>query len=461
MKKLFSLLIAFLVVISLSACTEDLQPKVTELETQIATLEAQIATLEGEKDTLETSLQDEEDSNDDLTAAVATANTSIEELQTEIAALQAKIYDNVVTLSISYEDGSVSSKTAAFNDEFEGSLFDLLTDTYTVGAYDSEYGHYLYQVEDLHPLNGAYIAFSKNDEMAMVGVDDITFTNGDEFQFEISWYDMTEKAVYDAINVFLEQQAGEYVNDQAVNYHVIAGLHILGVVDEYATTQELSALVDLMPKTTNKEYFKAIVTAESAGLYLSTLYADFNEIVATGGWGATSYGLQALYANEHSTDFSSYDAAALTYLLANEPKDAGINSGAIDMIALSNYTDNEDVNTLVADWVDMVKANQLQTGGVQDLDFGWGQSEDASTIAQAILGLVAADVDPTSEDFTKDSDMVARLVEYQLEDGSFYWHIGDCDANTAFSTPQAFLALVAYQAYSNSGTAVNPYSFNE
>ena len=83
-------------------------------------------------------------------------------------------------------------------------------------------------------------------------------------------------------------------------------------------------------------------------------------------------------------------------------------------------------------------------------------------MSQVIMGLIANNIDPTGDDYTKGTNnLISRLTEFQTDTGSFYWVLGDdVTEDLSFSTPQAFLALVVYQQYSNTFTAVNPYEIN-
>lgn len=444
MKKLFSLIAALVLVLSLSACTEDLQPKVTELETKITELEAQITTLE------------------DAEAALETAKA---DLEAQIALLQAQLFDKVITLSVTTMDGTVQSNTIGVNDDYEGTLFDLLSASFDVTATVSQYGHMVTGLEDLKPSNGAYISFLKNGEASMVGVDGAVFEDGDVFSFELSWWDMTEKAVSDALDLFLVNKAADYVNATSIDYSVISALSILGVVEDYVTQAEVQTYVDGLTLTTTNDYFKAIVILEAAGLDSTSLQTTLATMAAPASYGGTGYQLQAFNANETTVDFSAFQALALTDYATNTPVNAGIDSGAIGVIALSNYQDETGVDTLINDWVSYIKTNQTENGSILDKDFGWGQTENGSTMAQAILGLVSAGVNPkggdtTGTDMTKlNYNLVGRLIDFQNEDGTFNWTIDAETADLGFTTPQAFFALAAYYEFSNTYQAVNPYDF--
>lgn len=453
MKKLFSIVAALALLISLSACTEDLQPKVTDLEKQITELQEQITTLEGEKDSLSTDK-----------STLATEKTNLE---AQVKDLQELLFDKVITLSVKGMDGTLDTVSIGVNEDYEGNLYDLLNASFDVTATVSSYGVYLTSVEDLHPTNGAYISFSKNGESSNVGVDSAVFEDQDEFSFELIWWDTTEKSVSEGIDLFLENHAANFVNATTIDYAVMAALSNLGIEEEYVTDAEVQAYVDGLTFTTTNDYFKAIVILEAAGLDSTTLKESLNGIAALSGFGGTGYQLQAFNTSVTTVDYSAFEAMALADYATNTPVLAGVDSGAIGVLALGNYSDSVEYEALVTDWVTYIKTNQTDDGAILDLDFGWGSTENAATTAQAIIGLVSAGVNPkggdlTATDMTKlNYDLVGRLCEFQNADGSFNWLMGADESDLGFSTPQAFLALVVYFEYSNSmGTSVNAYDFN-
>jgi regulator of replication initiation timing len=452
MKKLFSIFIVLLLVVSLSACSEDLQPKITELESRITELQNQVNNLESEKESLVTEKSSLISEKSDLEA--------------QIKNLQDQIFDKVITISVEKLDGTLETNTIGVNDDYEGTLFDLLSASFKVTATVSEYGHYITGLEDLKPTNGAYISFAKNGESSMVGVDSAIFEDNDEFSFELVWWDTSAKSVSDGIDSFLNNQAATYVNATSIDYAVMAALSILGIEEDYVTDTEVQAYIDGLTITKTNEYFKAIVILEAAGLDATSLKSALKGIATPSVYGGTGYQLQAFNTNVTTVDYTAFEAVALADYAINTPTRAGVDSGSIGILALSNYTETIGVDTLITDWVTYIKENQTENGSIVDIDFGYGSNENAATMAQAIIGLVSAGVNPkggdsTEIDMTKlNYDMVARLCEFQNIDGSFNWLMNDENPDLGFSTPQAFLALTVYYQYSNSyNTAVNAYDF--
>jgi len=448
MKKLFSLASVFLLVLVLAGCTE-LDSLKEDLDLKIATIEE----LEDEIAALEEN--------------IGLNETEISSLQATIAELQEQIYDNVITFSLTNEYGAFTSKTVGYNDDFTGNLFDILDENFTVGYSESEWGKFIYSLDHLYPKTGAYIAFSKNGEMSMVGVETSTFEDGDIFTFEVMWWDNTQKAVDDAIQLFLLNHASDYVNSTTVDYNVISALYLLGLVDDFVSATEVEALVNEATLTTVNDYFKAIIRLQSIEMDTDDLATDLNAIVTVGPYGQTAYGLLALDSNNHTVDYSAYVTIALDDFVITSPFDLGLDAGGISLVALSKYTEETGVTDLITEFSTWISTSQLESGGVKTRDIIWGETvypgtENAASISQVILGLLANGIDPTGTDYTKgENNLITRVLEYQTSTGSFDWVLGDeYDEDLAFSTPQAFLALVVYQTYANIYTAVNPYNFN-
>ncbi len=458
MKKLFSLASVLLLFLVLTGCANETEG--TDLQQDLEAQAALISDLEQQVIDLNIALQESTNSESDLALQIIS-------LENQIAELQALIYDNVITFTLKDEYGIFTSETVGYNDDFDGTLFDLLDQNFLVGYTDSEWGKYIYSIDYLTPKTGAYIAFYKNGAMSLVGIDSTLFEDGDVFSFEVTWWDMQEKAVDDAIYLFLDAYGDFYVSETSIDYNVISALALLGVVDEYVTLEEVQALVDEMTLTTVNDYFKAVMMLQAVNGDTDSLISDLNSIVAVGPYGQTAYGLLALDSYNHSIDYSSFISSALNDLTTTTPYDLGLDAGGISLVSLSNYSEEPGIQAIIDEYATWISTSQLASGGVQTRDITWGDTtypgtENAASISQVILGLIANDINPTSVDYTKtENNLISRLLEYQTATNSFDYVLDDDIAeDLMFSSPQAFLALVTYQTYVNSYEAVNPYNFN-
>ncbi len=190
-------------------------------------------------------------------------------------------------------------------------------------------------------------------------------------------------------------------------------------------------------------------------------------MATVGPYGQTAYALLALDSFSYIYDYSAYLSAAIADLSTTTPYDLGLDAGGVSILALSSHTTEPGVQDLIDEFTTWISASQLDSGGVKTRDIIWGDTtypgtENASSISQVILGLLANGINPTGPDYTKlEGNLITSLLSFQTETGSFDWAKNDEQTeDLAFSTPQAFLALVAYQVYSSTYSAVNPYNFN-
>lgn len=460
MKKLFSMAVIFIMALTLAGCSTT---KIGDLESEIEELNQEIWDTQSEMGDYVIDNTMLEDELSDTRQALVQLEEEMLLLLDELSVLQSQIYDNVITFSLTNEQGSFSSKTVGYNDDFEGTLFDLLNQNLDVGYSDSEYGKYIYSLEDLSPKTGAYISFSKNGVPSMTGVELSTFEDGDIFSFEVIWWDTFQENVDDVIQLFIENHASNYVNSESVDYNVLLGLNLLGIENDFVSKNDVELLINNSTLVYVQDYFKAIMMLNSVDSDVSALIQELNVIVTPGPYGQTAYGLLALDSVESTEDYSAFVTDALADLETTTPYDLGLDAGGISLVALSNYTDVDD---LLAEYITWINNSQLDSGGVMTRETTWGETtypgtENASSISQVILGLLAQGVDPTGSLFSKtEGNLVSRLLEFSTDTGSFDYVFGDeLTEDLYFSTPQAFLALVSYQVYVNTQNPVNPYDF--
>ncbi len=227
------------------------------------------------------------------------------------------------------------------------------------------------------------------------------------------------------------------------------------------------------------EYLKAFVALTAAGIdptdvYGRDLVSQFAALSledVTGSVNQAAAALQAVNTHSLSIDASSdvNEDALVQYLLSMQGdsggwvysgKGDGFDTGGLVVSALAPYyTSNATVKAALDKFADYVSDNQLANGGVSDYGF-----ESAATTAQVIMGLCAMGNDITDSKFTSDDDLTLLdhlLSFYDADEKRFYYvYDGSKYIDESFSTPQAFSALVAYQAQQKSDAAVLLLDFN-
>ncbi|MCP1124221.1 DUF4430 domain-containing protein [Bacillus sp. 3103sda1] len=125
-----------------------------------------------------------------------------------------------------------------------------------------------------------------------------------------------------------------------------------------------------------------------------------------------------------------------------EPSDADVTGMVFS--ALAPYQDQAEVKQALDKAKQYLASIQTDKGG-----FTSGGVENVNSVAEVVLGLAAAGIDPTSTTYTKNNyNAVQNLLSYQLENGGFKWLANDTEEDS-MATEQAMLALVQYKNYLN------------
>ncbi|MGD6968073.1 DUF4430 domain-containing protein [Rossellomorea vietnamensis] len=125
------------------------------------------------------------------------------------------------------------------------------------------------------------------------------------------------------------------------------------------------------------------------------------------------------------------------------------------LAALAPYKEQAEVKAAIDRAVTYLSEAQGETGGY-NIDSNGGDASES--IAQAIIGLASAGVDPSGEAFTKEGgNLLQHLMKFKQADGGFS-HLQDDEASSSMSTQQALLALAAYQNFVNGSGLV--YQFD-
>jgi hypothetical protein len=363
-----------------------------------------------------------------------------------------------VTIEIGEE-----SKTHSLPEDYDGSVFDLLDLEYDLRYSESEFGVFMMGLEDLQPKNGAYIAVEENGGMAQVGIDQLTIEDGDVFSFEVVWYDELLQSVDQLIHLFLENHVDMYVNNEFLDVNVVSALVMLGLEEDYLADIEVSsmAMFDLESLETTAGYFKAVTMLSLLGEDVSTYVDEYASVASTGPYGETAYGLMVI--NHSASEYSNLVSTFEEDLKVNTPYTLGLDAGGVTLLALS-IQDFPEKQGLIDGFVSWIQESQLPSGGLKTRDITWGEttypgSENAASMAQVIIGLLANGLDPSGEDFlVSDVSLMDRFLEFSTEDGAFDYVLDDdLENDLMFSTPQAFLAIVMFQEFKATNSGVHPY----
>jgi plastocyanin len=149
----------------------------------------------------------------------------------------------------------------------------------------------------------------------------------------------------------------------------------------------------------------------------------------------------------------------IQYLLEHQNADGGWDLGAtgnsdvditaMTLIGLAPYRDREDVSAAIDRAVEWLAQKQAPEGGY----YSWG-TYNSESVSQAIIALCANGIDPTSERFTKNKNLVEALLDFLQADGSIL-HTLDGSGVTGMATEQGYQALLAYDKFVRHNGAYN------
>ncbi|MFP4078256.1 MAG: lipoprotein [Candidatus Izemoplasmataceae bacterium] len=413
MKKLFSIAFALFFIATLAACGSE---EVSESEME---------SLQDRVDSLEDRLSDQQEKTSDMDKLLSDIETTINE-------------ENMVFTVDTGEE--TIARTAPYSEESDLNAFELFEMVYDVGYDESDQGIFIHRIESLNTLEGNYIAISKNGSMIDTGLEEASFEGGDHFHFEIAWYDETLESVNEGIELFIDEQADTFVEDG--DFYTVLGLHHLGHDD---LLDDLEA-PELSEDPSAGELIQSIFVHEVMEEDASDLRADLADEATTDYPYSAAQSYLAL-ATGDPDDHDAYVEDFKTMLDDLDVSETDNDSLSLVLLALETM-DDSDYDTLADDIVTHLEANAYEN------TYG----DNAAGFAAVLTALVGAEEDPTSDAFEEEGEnLVQHLLSYQADDGAFFYQLDDEETDMDFSTPQAFLALAAYQASLNEEDFTHPY----
>lgn len=202
---------------------------------------------------------------------------------------------------------------------------------------------------------------------------------------------------------------------------------------------------------------KVIITLSTMGLDVSNfeginLLSELeNHPGLTGTTMSVIYGLLAFNSSEKEVNKEVEDLL-IKYMLDNQVDDGGwgyskqesdIDVTAMALQGLSGYQGNADVKKAITKAVGYLSESQDNNGGYF-AEFNDGYSSES--VSQVITGLVSVGIDPRSEEFTKDLNLLEFILQFKSDDG-LYKHLIEDEASNDIATQQALLAFAFYNSY--------------
>jgi hypothetical protein len=249
--------------------------------------------------------------------------------------------------------------------------------------------------------------------------------------------------VDDMIIAFIDAHLEDYLNETSFEINVGLAYHHLSQFNStYAPMNELlstpfrpsaetlssiyqNIILDRI-YSENLDTHKALIEAEN----VDNVYSAITQLIGLMMTSSTSNKIDSLVSTLTSTTPEYMDADYAGMLLQ-----------ALSFEALENQT---GVATKIEDMLTYIASNITDEGMV-----AYGNA-NASSTAQVILGLVSQGLNPRGEAYTIEGvDLIEALKTFQIDE-AFKYTLANNDADLAFSTPQAFAALVMYKIYRDS-----------
>ena len=340
-------------------------------------------------------------------------------------------------------DTLIVSKEIQFPSNSELSLIEIIDEAIELDYMETAYGPFIQGVEGFYPMDfGAsfnyYLSLYVNGAESMVGLSDVEYSEDMVITFkETSMLSPFDVSIDLWIESFIQNSLNTYISETGISQHVVSALKQLENYG-YVNISWSDFSYPEVKTDTLSNLFKSALSLKVKDLALTDIEQALLDVSPTNPYDAVTYlnTLDVIYGKVEN----SRRAEIATYLKNNNPEFMDADFAAMALSAVSNHQDDE-FNSYILDMTNFIKDAQT-VAGIES----WG-SANASSTASAILGLLAVGIDPRSEAYTvSDIDLLEALMTFVFE-GGFKYTLQDTKADLAFSTPQAFSALVAYKIY--------------
>ena len=273
----------------------------------------------------------------------------------------------------------------------------------------------------------------------------------------------------------LEKIAATYIN--ATDYWIVMDM---GAYESYAPQTENKLTDDVRQKyinnaitaiqnsTLDTEIDKTVLGLAAIGKNPELLYPvnsntaisaieKLNSVTHSESAWSAPYTLAAYNQGDYNTD--QYETELINKLLESQKPDGSWDEwGTIDTTAnviagLSFYKDRPEVNTAIESAVNYLSTQQNENGAY---------SANSNSTAMVIIGLCAAGVDLLNDTrfIIDEKNIIDGLLSFLVADGAGFGYTDNTSIN-AYSTEQAFRALISFMQAVKTGGAYNVYDFSK
>jgi hypothetical protein len=338
----------------------------------------------------------------------------------------------------------ISTHNINYPEDTTLSVFELMDEELDIDYSTSQWGVMINGIEGFYPQEygityNYYLGLYVNDEMSMVGIDQITYEEDMVISFiESTMLSELDMAIDQWLFDFSDAYRTEYISTEGINQYVLSALVQLDLYGYTWASLDGLTYPPLVNDTIGNQFRTALIE-KTFGLATGDTEAALLALTPANPYEAVTYmnTLDLLFGDASSEKRMT----VANYLVNNLPEYMDADYAGMALGAISSIQNEVLVQTYQQNMIDYIKNAQTKDGITS-----WG-SANASSTSQAIIGLYAVGEDPRGESYTKeDIDLVEALMTFIGEDG-FKYLLNDENDDMAFSSPQAFAALALYKIY--------------
>jgi len=339
---------------------------------------------------------------------------------------------------VSIENTTLLSEDIIFLEDDERTIVEIIDEVVDLDYSTSQWGIFINGIGGFYPTEygvtyNYYYMILVDGEASKVGIDLVELSDDMVITFqETTMLDETDLMIDQLIYTYLDAYAETYITETAMSHYLVAAVMQmvkLGYIDSLTPPSYQGSV------TTIQEAFKTAVFQKAFDLDLADTTLAVDGLSSADPYAALSH-LSALTMLNGDEEKINY----LLDMMVNMEVDDAEYAGML-ISTLAPYQEQVDVAETIDLLLAVIKDNVTVSGITS-----WGNPSSSST-AMVVIGLIALGENPRNEAYSAEGiDLVEAMLLYEVE-GYFKWLTSSESADTAFSSPQVFSALITYKIF--------------
>lgn len=339
---------------------------------------------------------------------------------------------------VSIMNTTLLSEDIIFLEDDERTIVEIIDEVVDLDYSTSQWGIFINGIGGFYPTEygvtyNYYYMILIDGETSEVGIDLIELSDDMVITFqETTMLDETDLMIDHLIYTYLDAYVETYISDLAISHYLVAAvsqLVKLGYIDALTPPSYQGNV------TTIQEAFKTAVFQKAFDLDLTDTALAVDGLSSADPYAALSHlsALTMLNGDEEKIN-------NLLDMMVNMEVDDAEYAGML-ISTLAPYQEQVEVAEAIDILLTMIK-NNVTVSGITS----WGNPSSSST-AMVVIGLIALGENPRHEAYSAEGvDLIEAMLLYEV-DGYFKWLTSSETADTAFSSPQVFSALITYKIF--------------